>query len=166
MRHLLQNLMLALGRPSSRRRRPLRMSEFVEHLEPRRLLTVYSIDPVTGSDSNPGSLALPFRTPRNISFSTAEGNANYRPLVAGDVVYLRDGLHDWSSLLTIPQTYDEHAAFMIHGVHGTSTAPVTVQAFPGEHPIVQAREFGVAKDRKSTRLNSSHPVSSRMPSSA
>lgn len=115
-----------------------------EHLESRQLMTVYAIDPVSGSDSNPGSLELPFRTPKNLSFSTSEGNPDYRTLQAGDVVYLREGVHDWSSLLTIPQTYDEQTAFMIRGVQGTEEAPVIIQAFPGERPIVTARENGVA----------------------
>ena len=32
--------------------------------------------------------------------------------------------------------------------------------------MVQEQDFANIKDRKSTRLNSSHPLSSRMPSSA
>ena len=137
-----QKLIRSLVRSNSRRRRQSHSSPFGESLEPRQLMTVYAIDPVRGSDSNPGTLELPFLTPRHLSFSTAEGNPDYRPLESGDVVYLREGVHDWSSLLTIPQTYDEHAAFMIRGVHGTETAPVIIQAFPGEHPIVKARESG------------------------
>lgn len=128
----------------NRRRNKRRIAFGFESLERRELLTSYFIDPVRGSDSNPGTtLEAPFRTPRNISYSTAEGNPSYRSLEAGDFVYLRDGVHDWSSLLTIPQTYDEHAAFMIRGIHGTAAAPITIQAYQNEKPIVKARENGV-----------------------
>ena len=61
------------------RRNARRHALSLERLDARLMLTAYFIDPVRGSDSNPGMTAdLPFRTPRNISFSTSEGNANYR----------------------------------------------------------------------------------------
>jgi len=44
--------------------------------------------------------------------------------------------------------------------------PSLLPAFPGAHAIDDALQAGVATDRKSTRLNSSHTLASRMPSSA
>ena len=40
------------------------------------------------------------------------------------------------------------------------------EAFQGEKIVLIENEFGEIGDRKSTRLNSSHNVASRMPSSA
>lgn len=119
-------------------------TRIVEVIEPRILMTVYSIDPVRGDDSNPGTLDLPFRTPRNLSYSTAEGNENSVQLEAGDTVYLREGLHDWSTLLTdIPNTDNAGAAFLVLGVHGTASAPITIRAYPNERPVVTGKESGI-----------------------
>ncbi|MEJ7595711.1 MAG: Calx-beta domain-containing protein [Planctomycetaceae bacterium] len=109
-----------------------------ESLEPRILMTVYAVDPVRGSDSNPGTVEQPFRTPRNLSW----GTPNYRPLEAGDTVYLRDGVHDWSNLLTERPSDAEPAAFFIFQRPGTATAPITIRAYPGERPIIKARQSG------------------------
>ena len=110
----------------------------MEVLEARQLMTVYAIDPINGADTNPGTLELPFQTPRNLSYSTSEGNANAIQLQAGDTVSLRDGIHDWSSLLNDVSNDPSYpgAAFLLLGVHGTEASPITVQAYPGERPIV------------------------------
>ncbi len=122
------------------RRKPRQARLSFESLEERALMAVFSIDPIRGSDSNPGTVAQPFQTPRNLSW----GTPNYRPLAAGDTVYLRDGVHNWSNLLTERPRDAEPAAFVIFQRPGTATAPITIQAFPGEHPIIKARESGAA----------------------
>ena len=66
----------------------------------------------TGSDSNPGSLALPWKTIQHAA-STVQ---------AGDTVYIRAG------------TYTESVNI---GVSGSATAgPVTFQSYPGEQAII------------------------------
>ena len=71
----------------------------------------------TGDDSNPGTLASPWRTIQKAA-NTA---------VAGDIVNVRAG------------TYAEHVA-LIHS--GTSAAPITFQAFTGELPILDGAGLG------------------------
>lgn len=115
----------------------------MEQLETRQLLTAYYIDPVGGSDANIGSFDKPFRTVQNLtSWAANEGLANYHPLVAGDTVYLREGVHDWSALLT-PNPNRVGAAFLLRDIHGTETSPITIQAFPGEHAIVKGQVAGI-----------------------
>lgn len=112
-----------------------------ELLEVRQLLTNYYVDPVLGSDSNPGTLELPFLTVRNLSQRTAPGNDHFQNLAAGDTVFLREGLHDWSSLVeSSPDPGD--GAFFLQGVQGTAESPVRITAYPSEKPIVRARRTG------------------------
>ncbi|MCA9057689.1 MAG: hypothetical protein KDA85_04295, partial [Planctomycetaceae bacterium] len=145
---LLQRIARLFEKPASRRIRSARLMSLAaggcEQLEHRQLLTVYSIDPIHGLDTNPGTLEAPFQTPRNLSYSASAETDHYVALQPGDTVYLRDGVHDWSSLLAeIPNKPDSAgAAFLLVGVHGTETQPVSVAAYPGEHPIVTGRESG------------------------
>ncbi len=66
-----------------------------------------------GSDNNPGTEARPFRT-------LAKG---VRVLRAGDTLYIREG------------TYHEE---IVVSASGTADSPITLSAYPGEHPIVDA----------------------------
>lgn len=70
----------------------------------------YYVSP-SGSDSNPGSESQPFLTIQK-GINTA---------MAGDTVYVRTG------------TYQE---FLTHPRSGTSTNRITIQAYPGESPIL------------------------------
>lgn len=135
MKSLWRNL---TANPQSRRRLRVPAYPCGELLELRQLLTVYAIDPVMGSDSNPGTLEEPFRTPVHLSW----GAPSYRALEAGDVVYLRDGVHDWSDIIPSVDEERENAAFLIRGVQGTLAEPITIRAYPGERPIVTARKSG------------------------
>lgn len=70
----------------------------------------------TGSDSNPGTRALPFKTiKKGVSAATSPG----------DIVYLRGGTYGggWDNQLN-PET------------SGTSGNPITFSAYPGELPIL------------------------------
>lgn len=69
------------------------------------------VQPTSGSDGNPGTLALPWRT-----FQFAASNAG-----AGDIVYLRGG------------TYAERVTVNVSGSVG---APIEFRAYAGEIPVV------------------------------
>lgn len=71
-----------------------------------------------GSDSGPGSLQAPFRT---------LGHA-MKNLRAGDTLTVRGG------------TYTENLLLYSIG-RGTPDAPITVQAYPGERPVLRGRVF-------------------------
>jgi hypothetical protein len=66
----------------------------------------------TGSDSNPGTLAAPWRTIQKA----------VNTLSPGQKAQIRAG------------TYDENVN--IYGRSGTATAPITIEAYPGEKPII------------------------------
>ena len=79
-----------------------------ESLEKRRLLSSYYVD-VTGSDSNPGTLELPFRT-----IQPAATRAG-----AGDTIFVHPG---------------EYPGFIMgwdYPQNGTPDAPITFKADPG-----------------------------------
>ncbi len=68
----------------------------------------------TGNDANDGSALHPFQTiQRAINLATA-----------GQTILVRGG------------TY---GGFTFNGVHGTSSSPITVAAYPGENPVVDGR---------------------------
>ena len=72
--------------------------------------TLY-VDGIRGSDTNPGTLAKPFRT-----ISKGVGK-----LVAGDTLYIRAG--------TYPEIITINAS-------GSSIAPITISAYPNEHVLI------------------------------
>ncbi|MGB2866833.1 MAG: right-handed parallel beta-helix repeat-containing protein [Bacteroidota bacterium] len=68
---------------------------------------------VTGSDTNPGTIDLPFLTvPKAIS-----------SVAAGDTIYVRGGLYPIASTINISKS-------------GTGTAPYRLYAYPGERPLL------------------------------
>jgi hypothetical protein len=100
----------------SGRRRPFRPG--VEALEERRVLSTYYVGP-GGSDANNGlSTSNPFKT---IQHGLDIANP-------GDTVYVR-GLDASGSRVT----YTEELTFKHSGAPG---APIALQAYPGEHPII------------------------------
>lgn len=82
----------------------------------------YYVSP-SGNDTNPGTLAAPFATiPKAVS-----------TVSAGDNIYLRGGIHAYSSTITIAKA-------------GTSTAPIKLQAYPSEQPVLDfsTQPYGAA----------------------
>ena len=73
---------------------------------------VYYLAP-NGSDNNPGTLASPWATLEN---ATAQ-------LQPGDLLYLRGGSYSFASAVTS---------------NGTAAAPITIQGYPGEQPLLIA----------------------------
>jgi hypothetical protein len=73
----------------------------------------YVVDPATGNDSGPGTLAQPFDT---------IGKA-HSVAVAGDTIYLRAGTYDISSQVTLTRS-------------GSSGNPITLTNYPGETVIL------------------------------
>ena len=67
----------------------------------------------TGSDSNTGSITSPWKT-------IASASAKLKP---GDTLYVRGG------------TYTGQGGYIWNSVSGTSTAPITLKAYPGETPV-------------------------------
>jgi len=82
----------------------------------------YYVDPVNGSDTNPGNMSAPWQTIQR-SVKSPYPFVYREP---GDTVYLRGGTYRGSS------NYLALGA----GNSGTSNAPITVAAYPGEKPIV------------------------------
>lgn len=76
----------------------------------------YFVSP-TGSDSNPGTIAAPFKTPQKGS----------SVLVAGDTLYLRAGTYK-SGVST------GSSAWNITGKKGTATSPILIAAYPPDFP--------------------------------
>ena len=76
----------------------------------------YYVDSANGSDSNPGTQALPWAT-LNRAVTT---------LAAGQAAYLKDGTYGTDQL----QRLDWRG-------NGTSTAPITITAAPGCHPVIK-----------------------------
>ena len=151
------NLAELFGHKCLTNRRTLRTSSpFIDVLEVRQLLTVYSIDPVNGDDANPGTLEQPFRTARNLSYAI-EGAPPTVQLQPGDVVYLRDGVHDWTELINEQPDSADFAGtgLLLVDVHGSADAPIRITAYPGERPIVTAKEEGI-ENNVIMLLQSSH----------
>lgn len=80
--------------------------------------TTYYVSP-TGSDSNPGTLASPFKTVAKLSVT----------LRAGDIAYLRGG--------TYTSTAGNGAGvhFLIENLTGSAANPIRIWAYPGETPV-------------------------------
>ena len=87
----------------------------------------YYVDPVNGSDSNPGTLSQPWQ---HIAYATCGGDVEHCPsvgtnssrIMAGDILYLRGG------------TYGERGIYIDNT--GTASNPITIRNYPGEIPVV------------------------------
>jgi hypothetical protein len=100
--------------------------------------TTYYISP-TGADSNPGTILQPFKTWERIS-SPRWSNI----LQPGDIVYIRGGNY------TSPHANDGVSeAVYWSGINGTSSNYITIQAYPGEYPVLNCSNM--------TDANSSWP---------
>ena len=88
--------------------------------------TTYYISP-TGSDSNPGTLAAPFKTWERIS---APRWSNL--LQPGDIVYIRGGVYSSPHATN----GDDGVACYWSGINGSVSQLITIMNYPGEHPIL------------------------------
>ena len=85
----------------------------------------YYVEPVNGSDTNPGTIDQPWQT---IQRALKHGwPIQFRQ--PGDIVYLRGGIYRGTS-----QAIDVNGEVSV--VSGTKAAPITIKAYPGETPIV------------------------------
>jgi hypothetical protein len=110
----------------------------------RRAGNIYFVDPATGSDANPGTVAQPWAT-------------LWRPrqtMVAGDTVYLRGGTFSaldpafpgWDTVLMLEASV---------AVTGTAASPIAYLGFPGDPPLLQtaAARRGVYFNQDSGPMN-------------
>ncbi|MGH7943898.1 MAG: right-handed parallel beta-helix repeat-containing protein, partial [Opitutaceae bacterium] len=81
---------------------------------PAASAATYYVSP-TGSDSNPGTQALPFNTLQK----------GHDVAVAGDTIYMRGGMHSISSQVNFTRS-------------GASGNPIKLWAYPGELPVLDA----------------------------
>ena len=111
----------------------------------------FYIDPIAGDDAGDGSAAAPWQTFVNIDSSIYYGTYPPAPqwveLHSGDVVYVREG--------TISQVFhpgddsgpEGGGSYLVHlrGLDG-SGAPITLEAYPGERPVLEPGEAAIAID--------------------
>ncbi len=92
----------------------------------------FYISSQTGSDSNPGTYAAPWKTYRNINYyEGGVGAPSTRvTLQAGDVVYFLSGVYRDTL-----QYNGRGRGLVIRLINGTSSAPVVFKAYPGAHPV-------------------------------
>ncbi len=93
----------------------------------------FYISALTGSDSNPGSFAAPWKTYRNIIDYSGGGSAPSTRvgLQPGDVVYFMSGLYRD----TVPYSGMTYGMFL-KNLNGTTSAPIKLKAYPGAHPVI------------------------------
>ena len=81
----------------------------------------------TGSDSNPGTEAAPFKNWEKLS----------SVMVAGDIAYIHGGTY----LSTKGAGGSVHCYWQ--NMHGTATSLITIQNYPGEKPVLDLSNLGV-----------------------
>lgn len=93
----------------------------------------YYVSSESGSDSNPGTFAAPWKSYLNIVSSDGSNPnaANPRTLHAGDVVYFMSGIYRDTY-----NYYNQKEAFFLRGLNGTANAKITIKAYPGAHPVL------------------------------
>ncbi|CAN5834668.1 hypothetical protein BH11BAC4_BH11BAC4_08070 [soil metagenome] len=89
----------------------------------------YYVSP-TGNDSNPGTLAQPFLNLSKLSIV----------LRAGDIAYVRGGVYN----STAGNGASIH--FLLQNLTGTSSSPITIQAYPGEVPMFNCANITPTND--------------------
>ena len=88
----------------------------------------YYISALTGSDSNVGSFQSPWKSYAPITSydSDSKKPAHWTALRPGDVVYFMSGLYTTTS-----SYYGAARGLILYGVSGSSSAPITLKAYPG-----------------------------------
>jgi hypothetical protein len=96
--------------------------------------TCYYISKLTGSDSAAGTFSQPWKTAQNVVsyYNPSDRPSKWVQLQAGDVVYFMSGVYN----RTYDYMYQGQKSIYLRGVHGTSSAPVVLKAYPGSHPVV------------------------------
>ncbi len=93
------------------------------------------VDCASGSDSNDGSSASPWRSFKNVGYYAGSHPANWYQLQPGDVVYLTGSgtCSDWYN----PGGGEENtmAAF---SASGTASKPITVKRYPGSTAVMSS----------------------------
>ena len=97
----------------------------------------YYIDAVNGNDdTGDGSFSNPWQTLKMVSTYTTGAPAGHVNLQPGDTVYLMSGVYD--QIITI----GGHNYVAYFSVDGTAANPITIKAYPGEHPILDSNYQG------------------------
>jgi Right handed beta helix region len=90
----------------------------------------YYVDPVTGSDSNSGTIGSPFLTPHKAQLAVS----------AGDTVYFRGGTYQHGCTNGSALALDGIRQLFVQ-TSGTSGNPITYKAYPGETPVFMGRGY-------------------------
>lgn len=95
----------------------------------------YYVSP-TGSDSNPGTILLPFKNWEKLS----------NLMIAGDIAYIRGGIY------YTPYTASKTTHCAIQNLTGTATNPIIIQNYPGESPVFDFSNIGIPTTTDPTAL--------------
>lgn len=96
----------------------------------------FYISALSGDDTNNGSFTSPWRSLRNITHYhyTETPPTTWVPIKPGDVIYLMNGIYS-----DVFATDNTKASLFFRGANGSSTNPITIQAYPGHSPIISPR---------------------------
>jgi hypothetical protein len=114
-----------------------------EAVAPRKC---YYLDPA-GSDSNPGTLAAPWKSFKNIAsyYTGSFQPAGWVNLQGGDYVYLKSGVYTQTVTPGDGSGANGGGKFIAYfrGKNGSSNARITVKAYPGHTPILDPAKTGL-----------------------
>lgn len=100
----------------------------------------FYISPDTGSDSNPGTYAAPWKTFLKVVsyYDSGDRPSGWVGLSPGDVVYFMNGYHRSTYMYN-----GERRAFFLRNVHGTSANRIKLKAYPGHKPVLWPLEKAI-----------------------
>lgn len=108
-------------------------------LEDRLTPADYYVDAFNGSDTNPGTLAQPWRTYLNVVSNYPSllppGHVDLQP---GDTVYFREGVYDLTYRFGT-ESPPSILGFHLFNVRGTAAAPIKLRSYPGERAVFSPR---------------------------
>ena len=99
----------------------------------------------TGNDSQSGTINAPWKT----------WQKGFSSLVAGDILYIRGGRY--LPTVATPMSIwsgTSYAGAAVSGKSGTASKPITVSAYPGEHPILDVINIVTTGSRSGIVLKS------------
>ncbi|MGE0084197.1 MAG: LamG-like jellyroll fold domain-containing protein [Desulfococcaceae bacterium] len=105
----------------------------------------FYISAENGDDDNPGTYAKPWKTYLNIVYYYYERLpenhviSKQGGLQPGDVVYFMSGEYSDTYVMGVEDGTDLKQGFYMLGIHGSSEAPVTFAAYPGQNPVFSAK---------------------------